>query len=104
MKLRLAEGCGRSWNGNELADDEFAFAIGNPSHNPSFPDPYEIILPCRGGKFSRCILRIHRGEPDANTATFKWNGNYETPTLSPSIGCDVRCGWHGHLIDGDMTP
>ena len=43
--------------------------------------------------------------------TWKWDGNREAPTLTPSINClacnpenpaekYAGCGWHGHLRDG----
>lgn len=31
---------------------------------------------------------------------WKWDGNMEKPTLSPSINCVDGCGWHGHLKAG----
>ena len=29
-----------------------------------------------------------------------WDGNRETPTLTPSINCEGHCGWHGHIRNG----
>lgn len=42
---------------------------------------------------------------------WKWDGNLERPTLSPSINCIAvdkagqptgGCGWHGHIIAGEF--
>lgn len=86
---------GITYNGQRLAADEFAFIqVGHAL------EPTEIVLPCSGGKYANCILRITRGE--AKVPVWHWDGNREAPTLSPSIGCDHRCGWHGHLIAGEL--
>lgn len=29
-----------------------------------------------------------------------FDGNYESPTLSPSINCEKHCGWHGYIRGG----
>lgn len=73
------------------AADEFAFNR----------DMTEISLPCSGGRFSRCILKITTGE--AKHPVWHWDGNEEAPTLTPSIGCEHRCGWHGHLTKGELS-
>ena len=31
---------------------------------------------------------------------WKWNGNRDKPTLTPSIKRTVGCLWHGYLTDG----
>lgn len=109
MKIRLAEGWnGRSYNGGPLAADEFAYVVGAAIENPS-GEIREIKIPCPGfgirkKKYAYCVLRIRRGEPDHTKKIFGWNGNMEAPTLVPSIGCDHRCGWHGHLTNGELLP
>jgi hypothetical protein len=52
----------------------------------------------------KCSVHITSGPP--THPRWHWNGNLECPTLSPSIGCDAapRCGWHGHIIDGEIKP
>jgi uncharacterized protein DUF6527 len=45
--------------------------------------------------------------------TWKWDGNRERPTLTPSINClshdpqtgerFAGCGWHGHITGGRFT-
>lgn len=50
----------------------------------------------------RCSVHIKRGEPDY--PFFGWDGNFEKPTLTPSVGCDHICGWHGHITAGVILP
>lgn len=100
MKLRC---WGTSYNGNKLEADQFAYVIGPLSLNPT-SEIREIVIPCRGGKFSNCVVRIHRSDPDAGQHIWHWDGNVEEPTLTPSIGCDHRCGWHGQLTKGELLP
>src|SRR5688572_12832502 len=98
MKLRLGS---TSYNGERLAADEFGFVIGPLSQNPT-SEIREMVFPCRGGRFDHCIIRIRKGVPEGTT--FGWDGNMAEPTITPSIGCDHRCGWHGHITKGDVTP
>lgn len=108
MGLKIKYSGQLSWNGGSLAPGEFAYCIGptQPWHSTTdwAQNVSEIVMPCRGGKYANCVLRIRRGEPDNNTHTFKWDGNIEEPTLTPSIGCDHRCGWHGNLTKGELNP
>lgn len=106
MKLRMAN---RSRNGGPMpGPDEFHWVIGpaagneRPFASDGMLEPSEIVLPCRGGKFSGCVLRVTTG-PAAHPV-WHWDGNIEAPTLTPSIGCDHRCGWHGNLTAGVLTP
>ena len=87
-----------TYNGQRIEPDEFAFI------QVSTNDVSGIVFHCRGNP-SRprlCSIPIRRGEP--LTGTFGWDGNMQEPTITPSIGCDQRCGWHGHLIKGEITP
>lgn len=101
MKLRLHNPW--SLNGNILAPDEFGYIIGSIDLNPT-SEIREIALPCRGGKYAGCVLRIRRGAADEATGRWGWDGNMEEPTLTPSIACDRRCGWHGTVVKGEMLP
>lgn len=65
-------------------------------------DMTEIALPCNGGRFDRCIVKITTG--NAVHPIWHWDGNLDEPTMTPSIGCDRRCGWHGNLTQGVLTP
>jgi hypothetical protein len=80
----------------KLSDTQFTYLRGDDG------EPDAINLPCRGGKYNRCTIEFVKGAP-AN-GLHGWDGNVEGPTITPSIGCDARCGWHGHLIKGEMKP
>ncbi len=61
-----------------------------------------IIFVCPNKK--RCSVLIgpecrERPNPDA-LFVWKWDGNRECPTLTPSIDCS--CGWHGVITKGEM--
>ena len=55
-------------------------------------------------KFGVCMIKVHRAAPDQSTATWQWDGNFDAPTITPSIGCDAapRCGAH-RTITGGLT-
>lgn len=96
------------WLGNPsvpagLATDQFVISWVNNSHH--------IAFHCRGHDLNRpriCQIRINLGEPIEQTATtvrmHGWDGNKIEPTITPSIGCDNRCGWHGHITKGELIP
>lgn len=88
-----------AWNGEHLDKDEFAFV--QISHAPQ---PTNIVFYCRGNRERPCICQIpiKLGEPDPGKLIFGWDGNRESPTISPSIDCSARCGWHGHIVAGDI--
>jgi hypothetical protein len=67
---------------------------------------------CPRGQGNCHYLRI-RGGPvdDGKRPTWQWNGDYDRPTLTPSINCLAHnpqnsaekyagCGWHGWITDG----
>ena len=105
MKLRMAN---RSFNGGPSPkNDEFFWVIGPRREgqqllSDGYAEPIELVFACRGGRFANCIVRVTMGE--ASPPRWHWDGNIQEPTLSPSIGCDSRCGWHGHIIKGEITP
>lgn len=50
---------------------------------------------------------VHFDPPRAGG--WKWDGNVEAPTVTPSILHDDpahggRCGWHGYLTAGELVP
>lgn len=55
--------------------------------------------------FCPCGCGLHRitvgigHNPHLNTATWRWDGNIENPTLHPSVH-NLPCGWHGWLKAG----
>jgi Family of unknown function (DUF6527) len=66
---------------------------------------WEIALYCP--KYGTCRQKIHRAPAVADDPTgpvWEWDGRIETPTIKPSIGCDVspRCGQHMVIIDGQV--
>jgi hypothetical protein len=87
-----------SLNGNILAADQFGFRVGADGK------PTHLEFACRGkpARPRQCQISIRLGEPEANM--HGWDGNETEPTIKPSIGCDSRCGWHGHIINGEITP
>lgn len=53
-------------------------------------------------KYGVCLIKMHQAPPDAASATWQWGGNWESPTITPSIGCDnaPRCGAHRTIVNG----
>ncbi len=94
--------------GNRMEDDQFGFHVDNQG------EPVDIEFRCRGGKWIcgprkghallNCAVAIKRGEEDRANGKHGWDGNRDEPTITPSIGCDHRCGWHGHITKGEITP
>lgn len=43
--------------------------------------------------------------PIKDVSTWTWDGNEQTPTLSPSINCNGPggCGWHGFIKKGEVV-
>ncbi len=59
-------------------------------------------------KFLVCITPVRINTPAGDTPTGRyWNfdGNFECPSVSPSIGCDSapRCGKHKTLTKGEFV-
>jgi hypothetical protein len=55
-----------------------------------------FVCPC-GCAMVHQVAIYAEGQPAHG---WKWNGNHERPTLSPSIAITTGCHWHGHLVDG----
>lgn len=55
-----------------------------------------VICPCGCGERYNLDFDIH---PEMPPPKWKWDGNYETPTLSGTIILH-GCGWRGNLIKG----
>lgn len=101
MKLRLADGWnGLSYNGGHLERGEFAYILqSGPAGD--LENPVALTFHCPNKK-RLCRIDISRAAPIA--PVFQWDGNRHEPTIAPSIGCDHRCGWHGHIIKGELLP
>lgn len=104
MKLRMYP---VSLNGNIVARDEFGYTLkGGCGFEPAGVDT--IQFRCRGGKNRICSVSLTLGSAveadELGVRRWHWDGNMHAPTLAPSIGCDAKCGWHGHITAGDITP
>lgn len=55
-------------------------------------------------KFGVCCIPVSTTNPPVHPVWF-WNGNWEKPTLSPSINCgrSPRCGVHYSVTDGVIS-
>lgn len=64
------------------------------------PGDRRFVFGCPRGRTCAVALR-----PDTlpNGASWEWNGNEQSPTLTPSINCVGGCGWHGFVTNGEMT-
>lgn len=69
-------------------------------------DVHQIALHCpRGGV---CLQHVRQGPAgdDAGKRWWHWDGSYEAPTITPSIGCDdirTRCGQHMSITAGEVS-
>jgi hypothetical protein len=93
-----------SLNGNVIERDQFGYTLKRGcGFNPEGVDTIQFW--CRGGKNRICSVDLTLGPAvDGGRRRWHWDGNMPAPTLSPSIGCDAKCGWHGHITAGGITP
>lgn len=49
-------------------------------------------------KLGTCAIEIK--QKPAVHPIWQWDGNYEFPTIQPSIGCDSKCGKHVTITKG----
>jgi hypothetical protein len=71
------------------------------------------LFVCPNGK--RCAVLVGPQFEDRRTdnepCVWKWDGNRESPTLTPSINCITEkdgkptggCGWHGVITNGEFA-
>ena len=90
---------GITYNGESFGVDQFAFVHQSPN-----PKIHGIKFWCRGGKKRICGVSITDGHADEAKNTWHWDGNREAPTITPSINCEQRCGWHGNITNGEIIP
>lgn len=75
----------------DLAPGEFQMSAGNTG----------LIYGCPCGCASPGVLPF----PGSGYATtWAWDGEFDRPTVTPSIRRLDGCKWHGHLIHGVWTP
>lgn len=106
MRLRLAHRY--SYAFGPLKADEFAFGY----HKEDGGLPARIYFHCRGQPTRPdgtlhpriCAIPISVDGPDKRPTDWLWDGNWGEPTITPSIDCDKRCGWHGFLTKGEIAP
>ncbi len=98
MKLKRSE---RSYE-QRRADQTIGLNPWLPNEFAFTRDMSAIAIPCVGEKFDRCIVRITTAS--AAHPIWHWDGDLDDPTITPSIGCDKRCGWHGTIIKGELSP
>jgi len=81
-------------DGHILAEDEFCYTR----------DHKDIVFRCR--KLNRyCMVPINYFGPADHAKTKHGHcASEDAPTISPSIACDHRCGWHGTIIQGEIQP
>ncbi len=70
------------------------------------PASIQIALHCP--RTGVCFQYVRQGEPgDADGRRYwGWDGNWEQPTIKPSIGCDdlnTRCGQHMVISAGQIS-
>lgn len=97
---------------DEWPEDEpvGSFSIGNGVEG--YPTTGHIMFVCPNGR--RCSLLlgpkfVPRPAPD-KCNVWAWDGNYDRPTITPSINCIAEkdgkptggCGWHGFITNGVM--
>ena len=56
---------------------------------------FSFLCPCGCGRVHGCIISL-----DGHNSTWKWDGNEEKPTLTPSLLSLSECKWHGYLTNG----
>ena len=85
---------------SENVSSKMTFRILPSESNPgAFEMTFDNPKCTKGG---RCIIYVVKGEPAH--PFHGWNGDHEKPTITPSIGCDHRCGWHGFVTNGVVAP
>ncbi len=66
---------------------------------------HQIAMHCpRYGVCYQFVRRAAAGD-HAGKRWWCWDGNYEQPTITPSIGCDshpARCGRHMSIVAGKL--
>ncbi len=83
---------------DDLARDEHAFC-GFVEGQPKW-----MRFGCRNIKNVTCQIALRPLQKNSMDASWAFNGNFEKPTIDPSINCEQVCGWHGHIIDGEYKP
>lgn len=83
----------------KAGDFRFKDDSGESNLDPKQIKVIEFWCP-RTGTYCGTISVGYPDKPNDCKNTWKWDGNYEKPTLTPSINCISGCGWHGFLTKG----
>ena len=59
-----------------------------------------FIEMCPCGCATIGAVTFDTGSLEQKSPKWKWNGNKEKPTVTPSIRRIGGCGWHGYLTNG----
>lgn len=67
--------------------------------------PKWMAFPCQGQPpRGTCQIALRPEQKNAVGASWRWDGNREAPTITPSINCEKICGWHGYITAGKFSP
>lgn len=79
------------------------------SAEPSAPGEFQFFSPPSDGLFYMCPCGCgalgalpFRGTTDEHPSWI-WDGNADSPTLTPSILRTAGCRWHGYLTRGEWV-
>lgn len=98
-----------SLNGQAVAPDQFGFTL-RPGQGFHAAGVDTIQFWCRGSppRPRICSVTLTLGEAtradECGIPRWHWDGNMESPTITPSVGCENKCGWHGCITRGDIAP
>lgn len=67
---------------------------GDPAVRLSF------LCPCGCGDVGGVAVAPDPNDRGGNHPVWKWDGNLDQPTLTPSIQFTTGCRWHGYLTAG----
>jgi hypothetical protein len=70
------------------------------------PDGPVLDMPCP--KYGRCfpapaVRREPAGDVPGVGRFWQWIGPADAPTITPSVGCDSKCGQHRVITNGRWT-
>lgn len=85
---------GRLWR-HDLAPGSWTFGYDMDNKIAAI----DFVCPCGCGSVGVLPIRDGFGGP-----RWTWDGNNETPTLTPSVQKTSGCKWHGHLVAGEWRP
>jgi hypothetical protein len=63
----------------------------------------KIIFGCPRRAGSSCSVPVKGEALPTGAGPWGWDGNFEAPTITPSINCVGGCGWHGFITAGKVV-